>query len=471
MKALRYFALLLIAISIWFCLAPLAQAQEQCLPPLIEILTGSGNNFYTPIVRITNQNDPVNGVLNLTIQNSDGANGVCPIAPQVPITITGSQTITFEVGREGCCTCDALLTVTDACCGSSSTASFNSYSRPDNPLQRDISISSKIAGAACQIPTVQIQPFKLIPKGLSVFIQVTINPSPSNMPITLTLSRNDKKGKEPPSGKAIFKSNQSQQLEIKESALIEISAIDASSNENNIELKAIIKNSSSDIVLAEQPFSIVWVTLDIRTENIVGRKVEKISNDNRAKSVLQQFFNTDELGVRFINGSPKKEKHAWSTIVELTGKVMPSDYTGEIVLQRILKEKKTYTDMKLESTETNKPDTSEQDALDTDPQSGESKGIVYDVDAPGLVLLPTPNNRFGTIVRQRRNFVEFATTPDLVNPNGSFVIVSDVLPWFNRISVIKTQNSTNEFNNEIERSIPGDNQAGTGSTKTTADLK
>lgn len=164
MKALRYFALLLITTNIWFCLTPLAQAQDQCLAPEIKVLSGNGSGLFFATVQVTNQNDPVNGLLTIAVTTTDGGfDNPCPVTPQVPDTVQGTATFTFAVGAADCCSCRVSLTITDSCCGSSSTLTVVNFSRPDQKQkQPNFSISSRIAGAACTgIISVDIEPIAL----------------------------------------------------------------------------------------------------------------------------------------------------------------------------------------------------------------------------------------------------------------------------------------------------------------------
>jgi hypothetical protein len=109
--------------------------------------------------------------------------------------------------------------------------------------------------------------------------------------------------------------------------------------------------------------------------------------------------------------------------IELTGLVHPSDFTQEIILDRDA-ETKVYEDAKDGSTlraylKFSSPppvrtltqsgnDTSHPIMRDDDPQSGSSKGKIYDIDAPGTLTDIPKFVPKGTIVRIRSNYRQFA---------------------------------------------------------------
>jgi hypothetical protein len=162
-------------------------------------------------------------------------------------------------------------------------------------------------------------------------------------------------------------------------------------------------------------------------------------------------------------------QHQWQTIVELVGTVKPSNYKGEVILQRELLVRKIYDDMTLRTTLLNKPDTSFPPFRDDEPQSGNSNGKVYDVDGPGFSIRNKPD---GTIERQRRNFRQYATIEDQTSDGKTeFVQASEDFLWFSRLSLKVNTASQNEIKNELETSVAGDNIAGAGTTNVTWDLK
>lgn len=97
-------------------------------------------------------------------------------------------------------------------------------------------------------------------------------------------------------------------------------------------------------------------------------------------------------------------------------------------------------------------DTGDPRLRDDDPQDGGSKGIVYDLDAPGIENLSSPQTAYVRI-----NFVEYAVLDDARNS----VPVSDNFPWYSRVACGMDENNPSIVflvNN------PGDNVAGQGST-------
>ena len=143
------------------------------------------------------------------------------------------------------------------------------------------------------------------------------------------------------------------------------------------------------------------------------------------------------------------------------------NYIGKVILRRTLLHALLYDGANgvilNESPNTNFPsnDTSQDKARDDDPQSGNSHGKVYDLDAPG------PRDVFpsGTIRRFRGNFSEFAVLDD---PNN-MLPVSDAVPWFARVSC-KTDASDPRIIS-LASDIIGDNQGGQGVTSLSISLK
>jgi hypothetical protein len=158
---------------------------------------------------------------------------------------------------------------------------------------------------------------------------------------------------------------------------------------------------------------------------------------------------TDRLGTFFSTGGASQ---FWRTGVEIVGIVEPNDFVSTIEFKRTV-DFRGYRDMTLidSRTFTETPSASN---TDSDPQSGDSAGKVYNVDAPGI----TGSGFVGTIYRMRTNFCQWAEF------EGKRV--SDDLEWFSRISMIKTSGR-----DELRNDIPGDNIAGPGTTKLTWNLR
>jgi hypothetical protein len=293
------------------------------------------------------------------------------------------------------------------------------------------------------VPTVSIQAFTAVGKEQTRTVQVTLNPSPSNAPITLTIE------KASGTGDAVFTSNNSKSLTISSSAPVEIKGITESSTANNLILKA----KSGDTLLASETFTVLLVTLSLRTGIDMS-----VSADNSARSAYIAAMGRDGLGNFFSTGTgPNAAPQQWVTAAEVVGTVTPSNYTGTVVLIRKVLGYYIYSDRfqietgggYTESTPT---------FQDSDPQSGGSSGKVYDLDAPGISLRAS-SNPVGAIARVRTNFLEWATVDDGIR-------VSVDLEWFSRLSVQKT------LLGDVRNSdVTGDNTAGTGLSKLTWNLQ
>ena len=97
---------------------------------------------------------------------------------------------------------------------------------------------------------------------------------------------------------------------------------------------------------------------------------------------------------------------------------------------------------------------------DTNPQSGGSVGVVYDLDAPGIGYLS------GNINRVRFNFNEYAVLDSASSTQqlGSFA-------WYARASCIENPNPANGYFSMFSTSVANDNTAGSGTTGLTWNLQ
>lgn len=151
----------------------------------------------------------------------------------------------------------------------------------------------------------------------------------------------------------------------------------------------------------------------------------------------------------------------WVTPVEVVGYVTPSTYTGAIKIRRQLLGVYVYDNCTLIKSVGPKDDTTQSSFLyDDDPQSGGSAGKVYDTDTPGIQ--PLSSDTVNDVYHYRANFYQYAEA----TINGVTETVSGNLNWFSRVSYLKTSSGS-----QLSTSISGDNIAGTGSTKTSCDLK
>ena len=238
-------------------------------------------------------------------------------------------------------------------------------------------------------PTVRIGNLVGVPRDGQAKVRVSVM-NPSEAKVKLSLSRIS--GSD---GEARFMQNNKRDLTIRRTTDVFIKGIEASSNADNIRLQA----KAESTVLDSGVFSVVWVELSAKLEGSIA------SDNSRAGAFVDNLGSTAKLGT--FQASGRDIRDSWHNGVEITGRVTPSDYRGEIVLARDL----TGIGMcfgNVQTLEVNQrqPDTSLAEFRDDDPQSGGSAGRVYDLDAPGLGLNPSDSE--GTIRRIRQSFEQWA---------------------------------------------------------------
>ena len=284
-------------------------------------------------------------------------------------------------------------------------------------------------------PDASIASFIAVGENFTRTVTVTVKNNPNNENITLTLYPNSGT-----TGIAQF-SNNSTTITIQQTTNVVINGITKSSTNNNMKLEAKLDARSLD----NEDFTVVNVTLALRTSGTV-------SSDDAAKNEYNNSFNTSSLGL--IQYPSTK---GWSTGIEIVGTVLPSNFSGKVILKREVLGAKVFFDMTLIKTTPQGDDTSNPLFRDDDPQSGGSNGKVYDLDGPGIGADTSP---VGSIIRQRANFREYAT----VDGNQ----VSGDLATYSRVSVKKTSNNTIV---QVQADISNDNEAGTGTTNLTWNLQ
>lgn len=196
-----------------------------------------------------------------------------------------------------------------------------------------------------------------------------------------------------------------------------------------------------------------YVTLRLRNSDS-----DSVSQDNHAWQAYNQWNGTIALGTYKATTDGY-----WQTGVEIVGTVLPSTYTGLIILQRQRLGQNEYNNSTT-AYPTFPPcpgnptcdDTSNFIFRDDDPQSDGSNGKVYDLDTPGLPPLSTDDVYY----RLRVNFREYAVAQGVPGQ------VSTNLYWWSRISVQRTSGQT-----DLRTDVPGDNTSGTGTTKLSWDLQ
>ena len=95
-------------------------------------------------------------------------------------------------------------------------------------------------------------------------------------------------------------------------------------------------------------------------------------------------------------------------------------------------------------------DTSSQSLRDDNPQSGSPAGLVYDLDAPGVL----PHSG-GVAWRARQNFSEYAVLDSATNTTP----VSSALAWYSAVSC----NTPDFVNYALSTDVAGDNRDSAGS--------
>lgn len=312
------------------------------------------------------------------------------------------------------------------------------------PDEGDLQIA---AAVTCQSPDASIEPFLGVGKGQTVNVPVTLTPSPATTPVTLTLSTING------TGAAKFAANNSTTLSISQSGTVAITGVTESSTADNIRLEAKLGTTSLD----SDDFSVVFVTLNLRTGTD-----KTVSSDNSARATYISFVGSDSLGTFFATG---QGGNAWGTHVEIVGTVTPSNYLGTVKLERDIIEKRIYDNQTLftDGIVTNQADNSQDDLRDDNPQSGTSRGIVYDLDGPNIAS--TAKTPLNAIRRRRTNFRQWATI-DGVRQGDPRIRASADFGWFQRLSIIKTSNG-----DQLQSDVAGDNIAGTGTTPLTWNLK
>ena len=293
-------------------------------------------------------------------------------------------------------------------------------------------------------PKVKIGDLKAVIKNDTGTVAVTITPATPAPNVTLTLATRSG------TGAAQFTQNNSTSITITQTTQVEIKGLTESSTRDNIRIEA---KDAQGKKLDDEDFSVLWVTISIRTSG-------SISSDNNAKSVIGQVQGNSSptLGPTRHTGSLAAIGQFWGNAVELVGTVAPKNFDEKIMLdrQRLAANYFIGANNSLETGNSGgaKVDTSNVILRDDDPKPN---GKIYDYDAPGLGNLP-PSFAVGTTRRQRINFHQFAMW------NGKKA--SDDFPWFARISIVKTAGT-----DALATDVPGDNVAGQGSTPLTWNLQ
>ena len=293
-------------------------------------------------------------------------------------------------------------------------------------------------------PKVKIGDLVAVIKNDTATVDVTV--SPANPAPTITLALSTKSG----TGNAQFTSNNSTSMTITQTTTIEIKGLTESSTRDNVRIEA---KDAQGKKLDDEDFSVLWVTLAIRTSG-------SVSSENAARAAIGQVQgNTSpSLGTVYHSGATSARGNFWGNAVEFVGTVAPSNFQERVMLDRARVATNVYygPNNVLETGNSGgaQGDTSPAVLRDDDPRPN---GKVYDYDAPGIPTLP-PSAVVGTTRRQRINLNEFAMY------NGKKA--SADLPWFSRMSIVRTTGR-----DAIINDVPGDNVAGSGTTPLTWNLQ
>jgi hypothetical protein len=293
-------------------------------------------------------------------------------------------------------------------------------------------------------PKVKISELKAVIKNDKESVTVTVSPTNPAPNITLTLSTRSG------TGSAQFTSNNSTTMTITQTTNVEIQGLMESDTRDNIRIEA---KDDQGKKLDDEDFSVLWVTISIRTSG-------SISSDNSARSAIGtvQGSGSPTLGPLRHTGATSALGAFWGNAVELVGTVAPKNFNEKIILDRARVNAAYYfgTSNTLETSNSGgaRSDTSNATLRDDDPRPN---GKIYDYDAPGLPSLPA-STAVGTPRRQRFNARQFAMY------NGKKA--SDDFFWFARITIVKTAGT-----DVLGTDVPGDNVAGQGSTPTTWNLQ
>lgn len=298
-------------------------------------------------------------------------------------------------------------------------------------------------GCCAAVVSVTIGDFAGVGKDQTADVQVTLTPSPIQGGVTLELSATSG------SGVAKFDSNGLTTLNISQTTTVTIRGKTESSTANNMKLDAKATSQS----LGFKTFTVVKVDLSLRTGDS-----NTVSMDNAGRADYFSCTGSVSLGTYLTTGDCAR---TWSTGVEVVGTVLPSNFSGLIVIHRTLVDKRVYDgNNNLIENVSNQGDDSDPGFRDDDPQSGGSNGRVYDLDGPGVGTVQSDPT--GTVRRKRANYRQWAT----LGSNGGKVSGTSDLLWFSRVSVIKIGSS-----DQLRTDVDGDNIAGSGSTNLTWNLQ
>ena len=378
-----------------------------------------------------------------------------PSAPPYGVWST-AQTVDGEVTNYG--QINALITAAsydavgsyDVGVRSAGNGSEPYYGGP-NPQTGSTYQNGVTVAAAPTPPTVSISGDVGVPLGSQNSFSVQV--SGGTPPVRIKLAIQTTTG----SGSAQFSDGTTSQT-ITGPTTVSIQGVQVSSTANNIALVA--TDQASGAVLATFLFSVVTVTISINNSG-------QPALDDAARVAFLQ--GAAALGAGVVQLPTNTSPQTCAVGVQFVGTVSPSNYTGTITLRRrfptttvgeLYQGQVQYLPTYFAPGGGHGPgddDTSYPPLLDSDPQSGNSGGHVYDIDVPGIGLASD------AIYRYRANFLEYAVLGD----RSSTVKVSADFPWWAAVSC--TQDSVGDL--RLSTDVPNDNQAGSGTTPITWNLQ
>lgn len=293
------------------------------------------------------------------------------------------------------------------------------------------------------VPRVTIQEVTGVPKGGSRNFSVTLSqPTPGAQPVQLKLTTTSG------SGSATFSSGSTTIQMQNSNTALEVKGVLESDQVDNIKLTVNpFQETNRQPALAEELFSVVWVTLSLRTNG-------PVSADNSQKAFYESNLTPPLLGQTIAPPTANRPFSVCSIGAEIIGTVKPAAYPHPVILRRTAISGYYYTGQEQTINAASPPeDTSLPGFRDDDPQSGGSGGKVYDLDGPG------PGGQSSTeIYRLRINLAQYA----VLDLDSNTVLASDVLEWF---SASSCQGGTHASD------VANDNQAGLGHTNTNWNLQ
>ena len=317
-----------------------------------------------------------------------------------------------------------------------------SLSNTAAPGPRSITLST-LGGLAVLtvevVPTVRIVGGSGVGVGFTADFDVSLSSDSPNEPIIVEISTAAGTG-------SIAFSDGTSSRTVTSSVTLTITGLEVSSSANNIIIRAKPQRLPTSTI-GNIALSAVSVSLALNAAN------RPPANDNSAAPLYVSSV-MPALGAGIARDFASQQLYC-AVGTELIGTIAPADYSGMVTLRRKVNSGATFENSRLDTTDQPRDDTSREPLLDSDPQSGQSLGKVYDLDAPGIGVTVA-----GAVWRVRNNFAAYAVL------GSSDVRASSDLVYYTRSSC-----SPSSSGPSITNDVQGDNEAGLGTTKLTWDLR